>query len=169
MKRWFVALGLALLLATPIAKANDFPTRTEKSFVYNVWCRQDALYWGSIVGEDMEVRVSIGMYNGNDGKGDILHAQPQVKILNDWHYFRMRPYRDEDSVIQQAELVVISMPKKEGHTWKKLYHLTWVEFALVQNTWMVQKNGETLEFGKARKEWSAKMNWIIKMIRKEKK
>lgn len=166
MKRLVIALGLGLILATTSIAASDFPTETDKAFVYNVWCRNDALHWGSVVGEAHEVRIAIGMY-GADGRPPVLHAQPQVKILNNWYFFKMTPYRDKDSKITQAKLIIISMPKKSGDTWKKLYTLTWTEFALVQHTWMIQKNGKSLEF-EGRQEWTERMNRMIDIMRGKK-
>jgi hypothetical protein len=153
------------MFVVPPTLANDFPTRTREEMIYNVWCRQDALYWGALVGEDMQVRVSIGMYDLGNGDGPVINAQPEVKILKSWYFFKMEPYRDKKSHMRQLKLVIISMPKKSTHTWKKMYHMSWVEFALTQNTWMVQKNGETLEYGQERKDWTKKFNWILKMLR----
>jgi len=165
VKRLLLAIGVVCIFSTPLVAASDFPTETDKPFVYNVWCRQDALYWGSVVGEASQVRISIGMY-GADGRPPVLHAQPQIKILDNWYFFKMKPYRDEDSKITQAKLIIVSMPKKSGDTWKKLYHLSWTEFALVQHTWMVQKNGQSLEFN-GRQEWTKRMNLMIDLLRKE--
>lgn len=165
LKKLVLAIGVVCIFSTTAIAAGNFPVETDKTFVYNVWCRQDALHWGSVVGESMQVRISIGLYN--TGKGDILHAQPEIKILDSWYFFKMKPYKDDDSTIAQAQLTIISMPKREGHTWKKLYHLTWLEFALVQNTWMIQKNGKSLEH-EGRKAWTIKMNKMIDLIRNKK-
>lgn len=163
VKRILLAIGVVCIFSTPVIAAGNFPTETDKAFVYNVWCRNDALHWGSVVGEAHQVRISIGMY-GADGRPPVLHAQPEIKILDSWYFFKMKPYRDKDSVITQAKLIIISMPKKAGDTWKKLYHLTWLEFALVQHTWMIQKNGKSLEFD-GRKAWTNKMNKMIDLLR----
>jgi hypothetical protein len=167
MKKLLQVIGVVLIffaITVPPIKANDFPTKTEKPFVYFSWCRQDALYWGAIVGEDMQVRIAIGYYDANNGKGAVLHAQPEVKILEHWYFFKMTPYMDKDTKQKELKLVIISMPKKKGHSWNKEYHMTWMEFALVQNTWMEQKDGGTLEYGAKRKAWVKKMNAIIRIL-----
>lgn len=165
MRRLLVVIGVVLIFTTTSFAAGNFPVETDKSGVYNVWCRQDALYWGAIVGEAHQVRISIGMYDLGKGDGPVLHAQPEVKLLNNWYFIKMKGHRDNDSTMKQVRMVIISMPKKAGHTWKKLYHLTWLEFALVQNTWLIQKNGKTLEFGKTRLEWARKMNIVLDILR----
>lgn len=170
IKKLLLAIGVVFICFTvtvpPTPATNNFPTRTRKEMIYNIWCRQDALYWGALVGEDMEVRIAIGMYDMADGGGPTLHAQPQVKILTTWYFFKMEPYRDDKSHMKQERLIIISMPKKAGHTWKKMYHMTWTEFALVQNTWMIQKNGKNLDSPKYKKDWSRRMNQMIKIYRK---
>jgi hypothetical protein len=164
LRKLVLAIGVVCIFSTPVMATGDFSVDTDKAFVYNVWCRHDALHWGSVVGESSQVRVSIGMYNA--GKGNILHAQPEIKILDSWYYFKMKSYVDDDTTMTQARLIIISMPKRAGHTWKKLYSLTWMEFALVQNTWMIQKNGRNQET-KGRKAWTIKMNKIIDLLRKK--
>jgi len=165
LRNLVLSIGVICIFSTPVIAAGDFPVETDKAFVYNVWCRQDALYWGSVVGESSRVRISIGMYDA--GRGKVLHAQPEINILGTWYFFKMRPYRDEDTTQSQVQLVIISMPKRSGHTWKKMYHLTWLEFAMIQHTWMVQKNGKSLEF-KGRKAWTLKMNKMLDLLRNKK-
>jgi hypothetical protein len=143
--------------------AGKYKVRTDKLHIYKVWCRHDALYWAGIVGEDLETRVAVGWYD--NGEGNQLHAQPEVKILNTWYYFTMRPYFIEGESQEHVEMIIISMPKQPKHTWKKEYSLTWAEFAMVHNTWIIQKDGESFE--DRRKAWSVKMNRIIKILREK--
>jgi hypothetical protein len=154
---------MLIAVLTPNVVKADFPVRTDKLHVYKVWCRHDALYWGSVVGEDLQVRVAIGRYN--DGKYDALHAQPQVKILDTWYYFKARPYMVEGDNQAHIEMIIISMPKQVGHTWLPLYNVTWAEFSMIQNTWMVQENGRNFDLPASRKAWNKKMNKIFRILR----
>lgn len=158
-----VALTILSLQIGGIVKAGQFDVQTEKDLTYNVWCRHSALLWGSIVGEDKQVRVAIGWYSNAFGVAG-WHAQPQVLLGENWYFFEMKAAGIKEGV-PRVRAVIISMPKREGETWKLAYTMSWMQFALLHNSWMVQKEGKSWnELDK--NKWSEELNFIVDRLRK---
>jgi predicted SnoaL-like aldol condensation-catalyzing enzyme len=161
MRRSILVIGLVLLTFTPV-KAEIFDVYTEKEDEYKVWCRHNAIYWASVIGEAHQVRIAIGFYETQKVKG--LHAQPQIKISNNWYYFRAEEYNSPNNDTPRLRYIIIDMPKKPEDKWKLYRTMSFGQFVLMHNTWIKQSNGKTwAEYDI--KRWSKEMNRIINELR----
>lgn len=156
-----VVLALALTLPISSVKAGTFDVRTKNKYTLRVWCRHDAVYWGSVVGEVYKVRMMLGWYEQKGGmKG--WHVQPQVFLNNEWHYFKCVERWDKDERMYVLDIVFISMPKERGDTWKAHYPLTWAQFAVMHNSWIMVDNVKSFNENKG---WNVEMNRMIDKLR----
>lgn len=163
MRRLFVVIGFLLVFTLPIScpvKAG-YDVDSGKEFVYRVWCRHDALYWMSVVGEKYRVRVMIGMSD------NVPHSQPQVYMGDEWWYFTMTQCDQMDrNHGPNLCMRIISMPRPGvERVWKPLYPMSYAQFAILQKTWMIHKDGKDLESPRRRKAWNKIMNEIMWLIR----
>lgn len=164
MRRLFLVLGIVLVMTLPIGcpvKAGQFDVHTDKDSVFKVWCRHDALYWGSVVGEAHQVRMMLGWYQNKWYSG--WHVQPQIKYKDDWWYFKCREEYDKNLKQYVLKVILISMPKEAGDVWKPAYSMTFAQFALLHNSWIISKNGEA--FNSQTKLWSEEMNELIARLK----
>lgn len=164
MKRILLVLGILTVLTLPItcdSKAGQFEVHTSKDSVFKVWCRHDALYWGSVVGEAHQVRMMLGWYENKWFKG--WHVQPQIKYKDEWWYFKCKESYDKDIEQYVLKLILISMPKEKGDVWRPAYSMPFAQFALLHNSWILAKNGKP--FNSQHKLWNKEMNDLITKLK----
>lgn len=164
MRRILLVLGIITVLTFPFtcdSRAGEFEVHTEHDATFKVWCRHDALYWGSVVGEAHQVRMMLGWYENDRFKG--WHVQPQIKYKNDWWYFRCEERYSAKYKQPVLKLILISMPKKEGDVWRPAYSMPFAQFALLHNSWIITKNGKP--FNSQIKLWNKEMNKLIHILK----
>lgn len=157
MKKLAVIGGLLLsLVISPMVRAGEFEVKTESDSRFKIWCRHDAIYWGSVVGEAHTIRMMLGWYENNMYKG--WHVQPQIKLKNEWWYFKCKEVWDAKLKHPTLQLILISMPKAEGDVWRPGYSMTFAEFCLLHNSWILSKKGKAYN---TYKQWNKAMNELI--------
>jgi hypothetical protein len=63
---------------------------------WNPECRHQALYWAITVIEQYPTRIKYGYFmDANTGEVLSYHVQPQVKIGDNWYYFKV----EDESVV----------------------------------------------------------------------
>jgi hypothetical protein len=68
-----------------------FPVYAQNSKIkWNPVCRHNALYWAITVKEQYPTRIKYGYFmDSRNGKILSYHVQPQVKIGENWYYFKV--------------------------------------------------------------------------------
>ncbi len=123
-----IILAILLLLPAciPVPNQTDIsdtlPTtgfRITTDIKWTPVCRHNALYWVSMLGEEHETRIAFGNWAG------LAHVQPQIKVKSTWYFFK----------VKDGKVILMSM---DPVYWELMYYLTFLEFADLQNEWMIR-------------------------------
>ncbi len=126
MKRRLVVYFTALVLLFPaIASAQIglyvVPDPPEQAIQWEPVCRQHAIYWASMVGEQYPVRIKYGYFLRKSGIKN-YHVQPQMYAGDQWWYFKVENDKSVVIISEPELLIMHSDGTEEKAEWKPQWH-----------------------------------------------